>query len=209
VSELPAAPRCWRDNVERYNNSSFPPHGAWDRRLQEIACKNLQPVATLHENPWFAVRNRGGHFTLEHHLRSVVVLPVVGDGSIVMVRAKRPVIDDAPLELPAGAVEENENPAVAAARELAEETGIEILQPERFVAMAPIAVSPNRSPTLSYVFRVDVSDQEFARRGPHDHEIQSVSQVAISELPGMMESGAIYVSVPLAVIGIFLATRRA
>jgi ADP-ribose diphosphatase len=190
-----------------YNNSSFPPRGPWDRRLTEAACTELQPVATLHENPWFAIRNRGGFFTLEDHLRTVVVLPVVDDDSIVMVRAKRPVIADVSLELPAGAVEDNENPAVAAARELAEETGIEISNLERFVAMPPIAVSPNRMPMLSYVFRVDISDREFTQRGPYDHEIHSVVRVATSNLPDMMVSGEIYVSVPLAVIGIFLVAR--
>jgi ADP-ribose pyrophosphatase len=136
-----------------------------------------------------------------------VVLPVVDDGSVVMVRAKRPVIADMSLELPAGAVDEEEDPAAAAARELGEETGIEISDLERFAAMAPIAVSPNRTPMLSYVFRVDVSEREFAERKPHDAEIHSVLQVAISDLPRMMQSGEIYVSVPLAVLGIFLVTR--
>jgi ADP-ribose pyrophosphatase len=191
-----------------YRNSSFPPEGSWDRRLFEVACPELQPVATLHENPWFSVRNRGGYFTLENHLRTVLVLPVVDNNSIVMVRAKRPVIGDITLELPAGAIEENEAPQVGAARELAEETGIRILQTERFVAMPPLAVLPNRSPMLSYVFRVDISVQEFNERGPYDHEIQSVSQFAISDLPRMMSSGEIYVTAPLAIIGIFLLTRE-
>jgi 8-oxo-dGTP pyrophosphatase MutT (NUDIX family) len=190
-----------------YNNSSFPPRGSWDRRLTEAACTELQPVATLHENPWFCIRDRGGYFTLEYHLRTVVVLPVVNDRSIVMVRAQRPVICDMSLELPAGAVEQNEIPQFAAARELAEETGIEISQLERFIPMPPISISPNRTPMLSYVFRIDVSEREFEKRGPHDSEIHSVLSIAISDLPRMMACGEIYVSVPLAIIGIFLAAR--
>jgi 8-oxo-dGTP pyrophosphatase MutT (NUDIX family) len=191
-----------------YRNSSFPPNGAWDRRLSEIVCHELQPVTTVHENDWFSVRNRGGYFTLENRLRTVVVLPVVDNNSIVMVRAKRPVIADVTLELPAGAIEENEDPQVGAARELVEETGIQILQPERFIAMPPLAVSPNRSPMLSYVFRVDVSHREFGERGPSDNEIHSVLRVAIRDLPKMMANGEIYVSVPLAVLGIFLLTAE-
>jgi 8-oxo-dGTP pyrophosphatase MutT (NUDIX family) len=190
-----------------YNNSLFPPRGPWDPRLTKPSCTDLEPVTTVHENPWFSVRNRGGYFTLEYHLRTVVVLPVVDDASIVMVRAKRPVICDASLELPAGAIEEDERPECAAARELAEETGIEISQLDRFIAMPPIAISPNRAPMLSYVFRVNVLGQEFAQRGAHDGEIQSVVRVAISDVPGMMERGEIYVAVPLAIIGTFLLMR--
>ena len=191
------------------NNPSFPPHGLWDRRLSEAVCPDLQPVETLHENPWYAVRNRGGYFTVEYHLRHVAVLPVVNDDSVVMVRAKRPVIGDLPLEFAAGGVEDGEDPAVAAARELLEETGIEVTERDRFVAMPPIAVSSTRMPKLSYVFRVNVSEQEFAKRLPHDDEIHSVSRVAILDLPGMMARGEIYVSVPLAILGVFLVSRRA
>jgi 8-oxo-dGTP pyrophosphatase MutT (NUDIX family) len=174
--------------------------------LSEAACDSLQPVETLHENSWFALRNRGGYFTVEYHLRHVAVLPVVND-SIVMVRVNRPVVGDETLELPAGGVEIGEAPASAAARELAEETGIQVLDSSRYVPMAPIAVSSTRMPKLSYVFRVEVTEHEFAARHPHDNEIHSVERIAIGQLPGMMARGEIYVSVPLAILGIFLTSH--
>ena len=145
---------------------------------------------------------------MEYRLRHVAVLPVVNDDSVVMVRVKRPVIGDLTLELPAGGIEDGEDPAAGAARELIEEAGIEITELDRFAAMPPIAVSSTRMPKLSYVFRVEVLEQEFAKRGPHDDEIHSVERIAIADLPGMMASGKIYVSVPLAVLGIFLIGRR-
>jgi 8-oxo-dGTP pyrophosphatase MutT (NUDIX family) len=192
--------------VARYRDPSFPPSGAWDRRLSNVVCDRLQPVETLHENAWFALRNRGGYFTVEYHLQHVAVLPVVGGDSIVMVRVKRPVIGDQTLELPAGGIENGENPASAAARELAEETGIRVAEISRFVPMPPIAVSSTRMPKLSYVFRVEVSEQEFATRRPHDNEIHSVERIAVERLPGMMARGEIYVSVPLAILGVFLTS---
>ena len=88
--------------MTHFYNASFPPNGPWDPRLSTLACPELVPVETLHENPWYSVRNRGGFFTVEYHLRQVVVLPVVNQDSIAMVRVKRPVINDMPLELPAG-----------------------------------------------------------------------------------------------------------
>jgi 8-oxo-dGTP pyrophosphatase MutT (NUDIX family) len=194
--------------VPRYKDPSFPPSGAWDRRLSDVACDGLQPVETLHENSWFALRNRGGYFTVEYHLRHVAVLPVISRDSVAMVRVKRPVIGDETLELPAGGIESGEQPASAAARELAEETGIHVSDIGRFVPMTPIAVSSTRMPKLSYVFRVEVSEQEFAARRPHDNEIHSVERIAVEQLPGMMARGEIYVSVPLAILGIFLTSSR-
>lgn len=182
---------------------------AWlgDPRLFGPACQELAPVETLHLNPWFSVRNRGGYFTVEYHLGQVVVLPVVNGDSVAMVRVKRPVVDDVTLELPAGAIEEGEEPALAAARELAEESGIVVHDVGRYLPLAPIAISSTRMPRLSHVYRVDVTEEEFAQRRPHDSEISSVERVPIRDLPGMMSGGEIYVSLPLAILGTFLASR--
>jgi len=194
-------------NPARYKSATFPPHGEWDRRLTGIACPSLQPVELVHENPWFAVRNRGGYFTLEYHLPQVIVLPVVERRAVVMVRAKRPVLDDCTLELPAGCAERGEAPAAGCARELAEETGIAV-DARRLVPMPPLAASPNRMPVLLYAFRVDLAQEEFDRRGQHDEEIQSVELIALDEAVRMIASGAIYVAIPVAMIGIYLLTRN-
>ena len=103
--------------------------------MTEVACTGLQPVETLHENEWFSTRNRGGYYTVEYHQPHVVILPVVNQDSIVLVRVKRPVIDDDPLELPAGCVEAGETPEQGARRELAEETGMRVDDLTRFVPM--------------------------------------------------------------------------
>ncbi len=204
---LPVLP-CWRGNVARFNNASFPPAGDWDPRLSSVACPELTPVETLHENPWFSVRNRGGYFTLEYYLDAVAVLPVINEDSFLMVRVKRPVINDLALELPAGGIEKGEHPIDAASRELAEETGIIVSDLDRYIPMPPIALSPTRMPRLSYVFRVHVSEEEFAKRNPHDDEVYSVERIYISEAVRMMACGEIYVALPLAVLGIFLNSHQ-
>ena len=193
--------------MTHFYNASFPPNGPWDPRLSTLACPELVPVETLHENPWYSVRNRGGFFTVENRLRQVVVLPVVNQDSIAIVRVKRPVINDTPLELPAGALEKDEDAATGAARELLEETGIKVTNLDRFISMAPISVSSTRNPNLSYIFKVDISEKEYVNRQPHDDEIYSVERFAINDLAKKMASGEIYVSVSLAVLGIFLASR--
>lgn len=193
--------------MTHFYNASFPPNGPWDPRLSTLACPELVPVETLHENPWYSVRNRGGFFTVEYRLRQVVVLPVVNQDSIAMVRVKRPVINDTPLELPAGALEKDEDAATGAVRELLEETGIKVTNLDRFISMAPISVSSTRNPNLSYIFKVDISEKEYVNRQPHDDEIYSVERLAINDLAKKMASGEIYVSLTLAVLGIFLASR--
>ena len=67
------------------------------------------------------------------HRGAVIILPVLSDGRIVLIRNRRHTVFDTLLELPAGTLEyasepgqpgdPTEDPARAAARELAEETG--------------------------------------------------------------------------------------
>jgi len=58
-----------------------------------------------------------------HHSGAVVVLPVLADGSIVMIRNYRFAVGETLWELPAGLLETGENQADCAGRELIEETG--------------------------------------------------------------------------------------
>lgn len=196
--------------MKRYRDASFPPHGDWDQRLHEVACPGLAPVRLLHENPWYAVRDRGGYFTVEYHLPQVIVLPIVAERAVVMVRVRRPVLGDTTLELPAGCSEANETPEKGAARELAEETGIRI-DSRRLVPMPPLAESPNRIPKLLYVFRIDLDQAEFDARAPHDEEVEAVELVSLDHAVRKITSGAIYAAIPVAVLGSYLLAlwRRA
>jgi len=193
--------------MAKYRDASFPPMGAWDRRLTQVACAGLAPAQLLHENAWFTVWRRGDYYTAEYRQPQVIVLPVVENCAVVMVRVKRPILDDSTLELPAGGSEDAEGPEDSAARELGEEAGIRVLA-SRMVPMPPLAISPNRMPKLAYVFRVDLTQKEFDGRGDHDNEIEKVELVPLHEVARMITTGRIYVSVPVAVIGTYLISRQ-
>lgn len=59
------------------------------------------------------------------HPGATVILPLMDDGSVVMIRNERFAVGETLWELPAGTLEIGEDPAVCAAREVTEETGYE------------------------------------------------------------------------------------
>ncbi len=67
----------------------------------------------------------GSPFTRDvvEHPGAAVILPVLGDGRVVLIRNLRRILNQTLWELPAGTLEPNEPPEVCAARELEEETG--------------------------------------------------------------------------------------
>jgi len=69
---------------------------------------------------------KGGKMEVEvvRHPGSVVLIPMTGDGEIVLVRQYRHAIGRTAWELPAGTLKPNEEPKRAAARECQEEIGL-------------------------------------------------------------------------------------
>lgn len=67
----------------------------------------------------------GKIFTKEvvEHNASVGIIPITNNGEIVLIKQYRHAVDEYLIEIPAGKIENGENPYVAAKRELEEETG--------------------------------------------------------------------------------------
>jgi 8-oxo-dGTP pyrophosphatase MutT (NUDIX family) len=169
-----------------------------------LLCPELQPAALVHRNPWFKVMSRESFFTLEYDEPQVVVLPILDNHSIIMVRVRRPVINDTPLELPAGGSANGESPRTAAMREFAEETGVIITDPKRFVPELPLGEMPGRMPVLLSVFRVDVTASEYTARKTHDDEVVSVEAITFGRAIQRIVNGEIYLTSPAAIVARFL-----
>ena len=91
----------------------------------------LLRTETLLKGRAFAIRRdwmktpdgRETKFDIIEHGGSVVIVPIDADGNLLFVRQYRHAAGQDLLELPAGTLEENEDPTVCAAREIREETG--------------------------------------------------------------------------------------
>jgi ADP-ribose pyrophosphatase len=71
------------------------------------------------------------------HPGSVVILPLVDDHHVCLIRNYRVAVDQTLIELPAGTLEEGEEPLAAASRELTEETGYRAEHLEPLLAVHP------------------------------------------------------------------------
>lgn len=127
---------------------------------------------------------------------------VVRDGKICLVRQYRVALGRMTLEIPAGKLDPNEDPAVCAARELTEETG---LIAGRLELLANSAGAPgfNNEKTRIFVAR-DVSQQD-AR--PDEGEFVDVVWVPVADVveavrAGLIEDAKTVVSVFAAAAGI-------
>ena len=169
-----------------------------------ILCESLIPVQEDYRNPWFKVMNRGGYYTLEYDRPQVVILPIVENDSILMVRVKRPIINDSTLELPAGDSNEGETPQTGARREFAEETGIFIEDIARFKAVKPISEMPGRMPVLLSIFQIDLTLSEYSSRNAFDEEITAVELFSRQDIINKIISGEIYLSSPIAILARYI-----
>lgn len=118
------------------------------------------------------------------HPGSVVVLPVLPDGKIVMVRQYRHATRQYLWELVAGRKEPDETPEQGAARELLEETGYKAKQFKVFLDMFP---TPGFLEERMYVLLAEGLTSGEAQ--PEDDEKIEVRAFPVNELKQMMKRG--------------------
>ena len=73
------------------------------------------------------------------HPGAAVVIPILDDGRVILCEQHRTALGGNMIEIPAGVLEAGEDPAIAAARELEEETGYRARKIERLLDFHPSA----------------------------------------------------------------------
>lgn len=131
----------------------------------------------------------GREFDLEvvEHARSIVVMPVTGNDSVLLVRQWRQPTGGWLLEAPAGRMDDDDDsPADAAQRELREETG--------FLAgeLTPLGAFWT-APGLftEYMYAYIARNLRSAPLPPDPGEEVTVEEIPLDRLPGLIESGEI------------------
>jgi ADP-ribose pyrophosphatase len=120
------------------------------------------------------------------HGGSVVVIPVDEHGNILLVRQYRHATGGDLLELPAGTLDEDEDPEVCAAREIREETGMAAASLKK---LGEFYLAPGYSDEFMIVYlATELSDSPL---DADDDEFLSLEAVPIAEAIRMAESGQI------------------
>lgn len=149
----------------------------------------------VYEGPVFGVRRdeviepSGVRATREviTHSGSVVVLPVLPDGRIVMIRQYRHATRGFLWELVAGRIDEGENPREAAARELIEETGY---RAKRFRVFLDVFPTPGFLEERMYILLAE--GLTLGEAEPEEDEKIEVKAYTRRELETMMQNGKLH-----------------
>ncbi|MDY6914448.1 MAG: NUDIX hydrolase [Planctomycetota bacterium] len=137
-----------------------------------------------------------------HYPGAAIILPVLADGRIVMIQNYRFAVDENLYELPAGILEDGEDPAACAARELTEETGYAAGQIE---PLGWFYTAPGTTDERMYTFlATDLTD---GRQALESYEEISVEICTGRQVRGMVADGRIHDGKTIVALGLYWLSR--
>ncbi len=125
-------------------------------------------------------------FDIIEHGGSVIIVPIDADGNLLFVRQYRHAAGIDLLELPAGTLEKDEDPAVCAAREIREETGFAA---DKIEKIGDFYLAPGYSTEFMHVYLAQ--DLRYDPLEADADEFLSLEKIPLAEALQMAEKGAI------------------
>ncbi len=137
------------------------------------------------------------------HADAVTIVPIDGKGNVVLVRQYRHPLGMTLLELPAGGIEDGEEPLEAAQRELREETG---MAAGRLVALGGFYSAPGFLTEYLHLFlATDLTESPLA---PDPDEFVEVVRIPKAELQAMISRGEVQDSKTIAGVAMALGSKQ-
>jgi ADP-ribose pyrophosphatase len=112
---------------------------------------------------------------------SVMVVPATNDGSVVLVRQYRHNLRRHTLEFPAGTAHKEEDPELAAVRELEEETGYVLAPGAEMRPLGAYSSLPSETNRYTHIFLANHVVPDGPARG--DTEIEKYFDMSITKMP--------------------------
>lgn len=126
------------------------------------------------------------YFDYLHHKGAAAMVPVDRDGKIIMVRQYRNAVDQYTLEIPAGGLNEGEDPRECAIRECEEETGHLAGEVFHLIDLYTTVAFCNEKIGIYYTTDVSISSQNL-----DEDEYVTVEKFTLKELIAMILKGEI------------------
>jgi len=129
---------------------------------------------------------------------AAVILPVLDDGSIVLIRNYRFAVDEHLYELPAGMLEPGEDPHVCAGRELIEETGYTAAKIEK---ITEFYTGPGTTDEMMYCYLA--TELTAGQQDLEIYERISVETHSDEAVRRMVADGTIHDAKTIATLGVY------
>ncbi len=120
------------------------------------------------------------------HRGAIAAVPLMDDGTIVMVRQFRQAAGQTLLEIPAGTLEIGEEPAVCAERELQEEIGY---RPEKLTLLFSSYLAPGYSSEMLHTFLAQ--DLVLSKSENDEDEFIEIVRIPMNDAVDLIRAGEI------------------
>lgn len=153
----------------------------------------------LFKSPWMKIRKDkvllpSGKILNDYYMWEqgdvVIIIPYLDDGKVLLVSQYKHAVGEAVIEFPGGYVEENEEPRVAAGRELLEETG---LKSTKFEKVAVLSNDPTKIIGKIFVYRA-LDCIETGKAKLDETEDIEVIRKTTSEVLAMIKNAEIWIA---------------